>query len=103
LLLALLDRDQRISQVLVTWTTASSLDYCVVDRLARGLHPEANVIVVASTVSFSEWAFVPVAVGFFGLATGYLIQGPEGPFKLPAHSRPVDSKTGMVRGAGRSS
>ncbi len=51
--------------------------------------------VLASTVSFPESAFVPIGVGFFGLATGYLIYGPEELFKLPARSRPVDLTTGI--------
>jgi hypothetical protein len=51
--------------------------------------------VLASTVSFPESAFVPVALGFFGLATGYLIYGPEELFKLPTRSRPVDLTTGI--------
>ena len=51
--------------------------------------------VLASTVSFPESAFIPIAVGFFGLATGYLIYGPEELFKLPTRSRPVDLTTGI--------
>jgi hypothetical protein len=51
--------------------------------------------VLAETVSFPESAFLPVAVGFFGLATGYLIYGPEELFKLPSRSRPVDLTTGI--------
>ena len=34
-------------------------------------------LVLTQTVSFPESAFIPLAVGFFGLATGYLIYGPE--------------------------
>ena len=49
----------------------------------------------ASTVSLSESTFVPIAIGFFGLATGYLIYGPEELFKLPTRSRPVDLTTGI--------
>jgi hypothetical protein len=51
--------------------------------------------VLASTVSFSESAFIPIALGFFGLATGYLIYGPEELFRLPTRSRPVDLTTGI--------
>jgi hypothetical protein len=51
--------------------------------------------VLAETVRFPESAFVPLAVGFFGLATGYLIYGPEELFKLPTRSRPVDLTTGI--------
>lgn len=50
---------------------------------------------LASTVSFPVSAFVPLAVGFFGLGTGYLIYGPEELFKLPARNRPVDLTTGL--------
>jgi hypothetical protein len=31
----------------------------------------------ATVVSFEPSAFVPLAVGFFGLGTGYLIWGPQ--------------------------
>jgi hypothetical protein len=51
--------------------------------------------VLAETVRFPASAFVPLAVGFFGLATGYLIYGPEELFKLPTRSRPVDLTTGI--------
>lgn len=50
---------------------------------------------LAETVAFPESTFVPLAVGFFGLATGYLIYGPEELFKIPARSRPVDLTTGI--------
>jgi hypothetical protein len=51
--------------------------------------------ILAETVSFPESAFIPLAVGFFGLATGYLIYGPEELFRLPTRSRPVDLTTGI--------
>jgi hypothetical protein len=47
------------------------------------------------TVTFPESAFVPLAVGFFGLATGYLIYGPEELLQLPKRSRAVDLTTGI--------
>ena len=53
------------------------------------------VPLLAETVRFPESAFVPLAVGFFGLATGYLIYGPEELLRLPARSRPVDLTTGI--------
>jgi hypothetical protein len=60
---------------------------------------EAQVSVLpallAETVTFPESTFVPLAIGFFGLATGYLIYGPEELFKIPARSRPVDLTTGI--------
>jgi hypothetical protein len=52
-------------------------------------------VVLAETVTFPMSAFVPLAVGFFGLATGYLIYGPEELFRIPARSRPVDLTTGL--------
>src|SRR3954451_268521 len=49
----------------------------------------------ATTVTFPASAFVPLAVGFFGLGTGYLIYGPEELFGLPQRSRSVDLTTGL--------
>lgn len=46
-------------------------------------------------VMFSTSTFVPVAVGFFGLATGYLIYGPQELLGLPRRSRAVDLTTGV--------
>jgi hypothetical protein len=46
-------------------------------------------------VTFSSSAFIPLAVGFFGLATGYLIYGPEELFKRPTRNRAVDLTTGL--------
>jgi hypothetical protein len=40
-------------------------------------------------------AFAPLAVGFFGLGTGYLIYGPQELFGLPARNRRVDITTGL--------
>ena len=40
-------------------------------------------------------AFIPLAVGFFGLGTGYLIYGPQELFKLPGRDRAVDLMTGI--------
>lgn len=53
------------------------------------------VSLLASTVSFPATAFVPLAVGFFGLGTGYLIYGPEELFQLPSRNRAVDLTTGI--------
>jgi hypothetical protein len=39
--------------------------------------------------------FVPLAVGFFGLGTGYLIYGPQELFRLPPRDRAVDLATGI--------
>jgi hypothetical protein len=51
--------------------------------------------VLASTVSFPESTFVPLAVGFFGLGTGYLIYGPQELFALPTRNAAVDLTTGI--------
>ena len=50
---------------------------------------------LATTVAFPESAFVPLAVGFMGLGTGYLIYGPQELFKFPKRNRPVDISTGI--------
>ena len=47
-------------------------------------------ILAATTVTFPTSAFVPLAVGFFGLGTGYLIYGAQELFALPERSRSVD-------------
>jgi hypothetical protein len=46
-------------------------------------------------VSFPVSAFPPLAVGFFGLGTGYLIYGPQELFGRPVRSRAVDLTTGL--------
>ena len=53
------------------------------------------ISLLASTVSFPETTFVPLAIGFFGLGTGYLIYGPEELFQLPSRNRAVDLTTGI--------
>jgi hypothetical protein len=52
-------------------------------------------LLAQTTFTFPESTFAPLAVGFFGLGTGYLIYGPEELFKLPARSRRVDLTTGI--------
>jgi hypothetical protein len=49
----------------------------------------------ATTFTFPESAFVPIAVGFFGLGVGYLIYGAQELFGLPERSRSVDITTGI--------
>jgi hypothetical protein len=49
----------------------------------------------ATVVSFSPTEFVPLALGFFGLGTGYLIYGPEELFGYPVRDRRVDITTGI--------
>jgi hypothetical protein len=53
------------------------------------------VLLAATQVEFSVSEFVPIALGFFGLGTGYLIYGPEELFKLPSRNRAVDLTTGL--------
>jgi hypothetical protein len=50
---------------------------------------------MTTTVSFAQSAFVPLAVGFMGLGTGYLIYGPQELLKFPARDRSVDLTTGI--------
>jgi hypothetical protein len=52
-------------------------------------------ILAQTTVAFPESAFVPLAVGFFGLGTGYLIYGAQEFFELPERNRSVDLTTGI--------
>ncbi len=49
----------------------------------------------ATTVTFPTSAFAPLAVGFFGLGTGYLIYGPQEALAMPARNRQVDLSTGI--------
>jgi hypothetical protein len=53
------------------------------------------VSTAASVVSFKASAFVPLALGFFGLGTGYLIYGPGELFGFPKRDRGVDITTGI--------
>jgi hypothetical protein len=48
-----------------------------------------------TTVAFSASDFIPLALGFFGLGTGYLIYGPQELLKVPARDRKVDISTGI--------
>ena len=52
-------------------------------------------LLAATQIQCSPSEFVPLAVGFFGLGTGYLIYGPEELFKLPSRNRAVDLTTGI--------
>lgn len=51
--------------------------------------------IAQTTVSFPASSFVPLAVGFFGLGTGYLIYGAQELFGLPQRNRSVDITTGI--------
>jgi hypothetical protein len=46
-------------------------------------------------VDFQTSAFAPVALGFFGLGTGYLIWGPQELFGWPTREQRVDRATGV--------
>jgi hypothetical protein len=46
-------------------------------------------------VTIAASAFPPLALGFFGLGTGYLIYGPQELFGWPAKSEKVDMGTGV--------
>jgi hypothetical protein len=50
---------------------------------------------LATVVNFKTSAFVPLALGFFGLGTGYLIYGPEELVGYPKRDRKVDITTGI--------
>jgi hypothetical protein len=54
-----------------------------------------GMLAQAQEVSFPLSAFVPLAVGFFGLGTGYLIYGPQELLRLPGRNRAVDLATGI--------
>jgi hypothetical protein len=52
--------------------------------------------VISQTIfSFPTSAFPPLAVGFFGLGTGYLIYGPQELFGRPPRNRAVDISYGL--------
>ena len=51
--------------------------------------------VLATVVNFKTSAFVPLALGFFGLGTGYLIYGPQERIHYPARNGKVDVSTGI--------
>jgi hypothetical protein len=50
---------------------------------------------LATVVNFKASAFAPLALGFFGLGTGYLIFGPQELVRFPARGRSVDLATGI--------
>jgi hypothetical protein len=49
----------------------------------------------ATVVNFAPSSFVPLALGFFGLGTGYLIYGPQELAGYPQRDRKVDVTTGI--------
>jgi hypothetical protein len=54
-----------------------------------------SLSLVQSVVSLPVSPFVPIAVGFFGLGTGYLIWGPQELFDYPKRDPKVDYATGV--------
>lgn len=50
---------------------------------------------LAAIVSFPASAFPPLAVGFFGLGTGYMIYGPQELVGWPSRGPRVDLSTGL--------
>src|SRR6202161_4029454 len=54
-----------------------------------------SVSLIQSVVSLPQSSFPPLAVGFFGLGTGYLIYGPQELFADPARHDSVDFGTGV--------
>jgi hypothetical protein len=54
-----------------------------------------RVSLLATVVNFKTSAFVPLALGFFGLGTGYLIYGPQELARYPRRDRTVDIATGI--------
>ena len=48
-----------------------------------------------ATLSFPPSLFIPVALGFFGLGTGYLIYGPQELLGYPKRDPPVDRTNGI--------
>jgi hypothetical protein len=53
------------------------------------------VSLLATVVNFKVSEFVPLALGFFGLGTGYLIYGPQELARYPQRDRKVDITTGI--------
>ena len=54
-----------------------------------------SVSLIQSVVNLPQSPFPPLAVGFFGLGTGYLIYGTQELFGYPARNDSVDFATGM--------
>src|SRR5271156_5894090 len=54
-----------------------------------------SVSLIQSVVSLPQSPFPPLAIGFFGLGTGYLIYGSQELFGYPPRSEQVDHATGI--------
>ncbi|MGA7172780.1 MAG: hypothetical protein WB020_04270, partial [Candidatus Dormiibacterota bacterium] len=50
---------------------------------------------ISSVVSLPTSVFPPLALGFFGLGTGYLIYGPQELFGFPPRDQAVNLSTGI--------
>jgi hypothetical protein len=67
------------------------------DHLSVHAIPEVVVSqsFLGAVITLPASSFVPVAVGFMGLGTGYLIYGPQELFGYPKRDAKVDFATGM--------
>src|SRR6185436_13927406 len=64
--------------------------------MARGLPwSEKGDDMAAATLSLASSPFVPVAIGFFGLAVGYCVWGGQALFNFPKPTPDVDRTMGM--------
>lgn len=54
-----------------------------------------SVALAQAVVSLAQSPYPPLAVGFFGLRTGYLIWGPQELFLYPERDERVDFASGM--------
>ncbi len=55
----------------------------------------ATLLPAVTTIKFTATPYIPLALGFFGLGTGYLIYGPQELLKVPPRDRRVDITTGI--------
>lgn len=55
----------------------------------------AHLATTVFSFPLSTAKFAPIAVGFFGLGTGYIIYGPQELFGFPARDKSVDLSTGI--------
>jgi hypothetical protein len=52
-------------------------------------------VIIIDTIQFAASSFAPIALGFFGLGTGYLILGPQELFGWPAHDKAMAHANGV--------
>jgi hypothetical protein len=55
----------------------------------------SEIAAAAQVVSFAQSAYAPIAIGFFGLGTGYFVWGGQALFGFPAESPEVNRTMGM--------